>query len=258
MIFAFPYHDPSGTYNDIFIRNLPLLKATFNKIVISATPSTFEKNNKFVELLSSKNFTVYKNKVDSNIGDHFRNALKISLKKVKNGELIFYSFIDRVLYILESEYKSKFINDLKTANPKRFVIYERSEKAWNSHPKDYREMEQFINKLLLKLSGVDVEMNFCAISLNKMMVKGLLSESESSDWSITGEWILLALKQSLPLITKKVDWLSWEDPFWEKENGNLLKIKREKSSDETIKRIKTNLPFIELFIDNRFKEVFKT
>jgi hypothetical protein len=78
------------------------------------------------------------------------------------------------------------------------------------------------------------------------------------DWSITGEWILLALKHSFSIDTKKVDWLSWEDPYWEKENSESLRKKRGCSNIETIKRIRSNLPFFELFTESRFEEVFKT
>ena len=91
--------------------------------------------------------TVYKNKKNSNIGDHFRNALSMSLKGIKENESIFFSYIDRVLYILESEYKKQFVEDLRKTRLDKLTVFERSTKAWNTHPENYRNMEQFIKRL---------------------------------------------------------------------------------------------------------------
>ena len=108
-----------------------------------------------------------------------------------------------------------------------------------------------------KLSGVKVEMNFCAITFNKNIADKILIDSHSNGWEITGEWILLLMKNSIPLVTKEVDWLSWEDPFWEHINEIELKKERENDKNETLKRLKTNLPILQLLTEDRFKKIYK-
>ena len=256
MVLTFPYHDPSGKYNSIFKKNFSILKKIFNQIFISITPLTYKQNKEFINLLSSEGMIVYTNKVDSYIGDHFRSALSISLKKITSKEQVFFSFIDRILYILESENAEDFIKDLKQAEVGKLTIFERSTKAWNSHPENYREMEEFVNSLLKRFSGLDLEVNFCALMLNKEIAGKILSSSQSKGWEVPGEWLLLAIKNSLSISTKKVDWLSWEDPFWEKVDKYQLMKEREKSKDETLKRIKTNLPFLKLLTEDRFEGIY--
>ncbi len=258
MVFTFPYHDPEGKYNEVFKKNFQTLKRTFSQIFISVTPLTYIKNRVFIDLLSAEGFIVYENKTDSHIGDHFRNALLLSQKNVRNDEKIFFSFIDRVLYILESQRAKDFLNDLNFAENGKLIIYERSAKAWFTHPGNYRTIEKFANIQLKLLSGVDIEMNFCAIVLAKDAAEKILNDSQANGWEIPGEWMLLALMNSIQLATKKVDWLSWEDPFWEKVHAIVLKKEREQSQEETIKRIKTNLPFLELLVEDRFKKIYKS
>jgi len=45
--------------------------------------------------------------------------------------------------------------------------------------------------------------------------------------------------------TRDVDWLAWEDPFIFERDANELKAEREKSLDETKKRLKYIIPMIE-------------
>ena len=101
-------------------------------------------------------------------------------------------------------------------------------------------------------------MNFCAMTLDRTAAENILSNSITNDWAITGEWVLLSLKKSLPLVTKKVDWLDWEDPFWTNENKYQLKKRLENDPKETIKRIKSNIPFLNLMLEDRFLKLNNT
>ena len=84
MILTFPYHDPTGKYNNIFKKNISLLKKIFSYIVVSTTPDTYKKNTEFINYLLTKGIIIFKNKYGSSIGDHFRNALLIATNKLNN------------------------------------------------------------------------------------------------------------------------------------------------------------------------------
>lgn len=256
MIFAFPYHDPEGQYNKVFKNNLGLLKEIFSKIVVSVSPKTAKLNGSFVEYLKTNGLLVANNSEKSVVGDHFRGALKIALDG--SSEDIFYGFIDRVLFILESPKKQFFINDLKKCSKFDMVIFERSNKAWESHPKNYRQMEDIVSRVGKLVIGKYVELNPCAMVFNSKTAQILLDNSICELWEVLGEWVLISLREKLNNKFCYVDWLEWEDPFWENTDPIKLKLLKEKNSEETLKRIKSNLPFLNLFTQERFKSFFPT
>jgi hypothetical protein len=250
MVLTFPYHDPGGMYNDLLRKNIPFLEKFFDVICISVTPQTVSQNPELLEYLANHT-KIQLNKEESNIGDHFRNALKIAIDN-KQNDSIFFGFIDRVIFDLETQWKKKFLNDLAKHKNEQFLLFERSEAAWGTHPNNYREIEQMVSRCFKFLSGMDIELNPCGLILSQESAKKILNESQSQLWDVWGEWILIALKNKLGVKTKKVDWLSWEDPFWEKKEPNKFKVERENSKEETIKRIKSNLPFFSLITEERF------
>lgn len=256
MILTFPYHDPTGKYNEVFERNIGKLAKHFSKILISATPGTFEKNCCFVSTLEKENFVIFKNDKNSTIGDHFRNALKIAVENSKNEEKILYSFIDRILYILESNLCDSFSKDIQENKSDEFLIFERSQTAWSTHPQNYKYIENTVSEFFKMLSGKFIELNPCAILINKETAKTALDQSTNQTWAVLGEWILSSIKSGVNITTKKVDWLSWEDPFWEKCDLKNYKKQVEGSRDETVKRIKSNLPFLPLLTEERFANIF--
>lgn len=257
MILTFPYHDPTGKYNEIFQKNFDTLKKLFNRVCLSATPLTSENNLNFVNILQKEGFIVYQNNKESNIGDHFRNALKIAIDYSAGDEGIFFVFIDRILFALESNWREKFLRDLEKKDKENFLIFERSDLAWNTHPQNYKSIENMISNLFQMLWGKYLELNPCAIIINPNVAKKILSQSVNKTWAVWGEWILLIINNKVLIKTQKVDWLSWEDPFWEEINSEELKTEREKSEEETIKRIKSNLPFLSLLTEERFLNLYK-
>lgn len=255
MILTFPYHDPTGKYNEVFERNIETLTKHFSKILISATPGTLEKNSSFVKILEKNDFVIFNNNKDSTIGDHFRNALKIAVENSKNEEKILYSFIDRILYILESNLCDSFLKDIQENKSDEFVIFERSQTAWSTHPQNYQYIENTVSKFFKMISGRLIELNPCAIITNKKIAKTALDQSINQTWAVIGEWILSSIKSGVDITTKKVNWLAWEDPFWEKSDLKNYKIQVEGNREETIKRIKSNLPFMALLVEERFNNL---
>ena len=256
MIFAFPYHDPEARFNAFFEKNFGNFEKNFNKVCISATPPTAKTNAKFIKKLKKRGFKLIVNTNKSTVGDHYRNALKLGVRYCQENERIFYGFIDRVIFDLETKWQSSFLKDLKSAKNEDFLIFERSVSAWKTHPVNYREIEQTVSCIFKLLSGESLELNPCAFLINKNISEKILKESKSPGWEALGEWILLAISNKTAIRSKRVDWLAWEDPFWEKADPNSLKKLREQSKEETIKRIKSNTPFLSLLTEERFKHSF--
>lgn len=253
-LFALPYHDPKGIYNDKFKASLPKLQEIFSHLVISASPDTAE-NAVFFEFLKKAGVDTYINEPGSNIGDHFRKALKMGIEKTGDAP-IFYGFIDRTLFALNSNYSKQFIKDIET-DWEEMVLFERSELAWSTHPVNYREMEQSANKMGKHLLGQEVELASCGFLLKQDWARKILAQSQEKSFSVETEWILLAYLLGIKPIIKKVDWLGWEDPYILDINEKKLKIEREHDPLETQKRLVMNVEIANVLIQTRFLALLK-
>jgi hypothetical protein len=254
MVFAFPYHDPNGIYNEVFKKNIPLLKQIFNYISISVTPATKDQNADFLKVLKKSGFDPYYNKQGTSLGDHFRGALESAIYSGDN-EGIYFGFIDRLLYTLE-KFKQEFTLDINQKAEKGLLVFERSNKAWETHPSNYYFAEHLVIEAYNKLLNREIDLNFCGLIIDKISANKILRLSVCESYNIAGEWILLSLLNSIPLKTKKVDWLSWEDPFWEKNKVQELKKIRENNPTETYKRLVIASGFMKLIQEERFKKLF--
>jgi hypothetical protein len=72
---------------------------------------------------------------------------------------------------------------------------------------------------------------------------------------VLGEWVLLAIANDIPITTTKVDWLLWEDPYWDELDPRELKQVREQSRQETVKRINMMTPFMLMLAEDRFRDL---
>ena len=255
MILTFPYHDPSGTYNEVFRRQLPELQNAFSALCVSATAPTADQNAAFVEELERAGCLVTRHQPDSMLGDHLREALRLAVRASEGDSGIYFGFIDRILYAFESEWKMRFLADLEACRELSLVTFERTPYAWATHPDNYREIEQMVSCLGKWLLGTNIEFGLCGLSLQAQTAETLLAHSTSPSMEILGEWILLAAQHGIPIATKRVDWVLWEDPYWEGVPHEQLKTEREQSAAETIRRIRMNAPFMLLLTEERFRGI---
>lgn len=104
MILAFPHYDPSGKYNQAFQRQLPTMKSSFDGICISVVPPTSGDNAAFVQYLEEQGCFVYHNAPNTLHGIHSREALRLALEHAQAQQSIFFGFLDRILFALETEW----------------------------------------------------------------------------------------------------------------------------------------------------------
>jgi len=255
MILAFPYHDPRGMYNEAFRRRLPELQSAFSALCISTTALAAAQNTAFVDELEQVGCFVTRHQPDSPLGEHFREALRLAVRASGEDTGIYFGFIDRILYAFESEWKAPFLADLQACQKLPLVTFERTPYAWSTHPDNYREIEQMVSRMGEWLFGTNIEFGLCGLSLQAKTAETLLAHSTSPSIEILGEWILLAAKHGIPIAAKQVDWVLWEDPYWEGIPPQQFKAKREQSAEETIRRIRMNTPFMLLLAEERFRGI---
>ncbi len=252
MILALPYYDPAGKHNQVFQRQLETLRSAFDAICMSVAPPTGQDNASFVQRLAEQGCLVLDNAPGSTLGDHSRQALWLALTHARAEQSIFFGFLDRVLFALETEWRDTFLQDLATYRADECLVLERSPLAWSTHPSNYREMEQMVSRTFQWLSGTFVELSPAALVLSRRAAHTILGQSQSASYDIWGEWVLLAMRNGIPVTTRQVDWLAWEDPYWEGADPADLKRAREASQEETLKRIRMNVPILMMLTEDRF------
>ncbi len=253
-ILAFPYHDPHGTYNEAFRKQLGDMRQAFGPICVSATPTTIEQNRSFIEELEERGCVVYRNPPGSTLGDHFRQALRSAVHASGGSQRpVYFGFIDRILFAFETQWRDRFLEDLCTCQDRALVTFERTPYAWDTHPTNYREIEQMVSRVGEWLLGTNIEFGLCGLLVSPSTAELLATRSISSSCEVLGEWILLAAQHGIPIAAKRVDWVLWEDPYWEGIDPEVLRRQREQSADETIKRVRMNVPFMSLLAEERFK-----
>jgi hypothetical protein len=152
-------------------------------------------------------------------------------------------FLDRLAFILQSEYRETFIQDVRTLPlGMPALLFCRSERAWRTHPRNYREIEQFTTQVGEFLFGKTLDFAWCHLKVRSSRLKKVLDQVHNSDLSVLAE-ITLGLLDVLEV--KWVDWLAWEDSFLLGRDEAELKEEREKSRTETEKRLATLLPTLQ-------------
>ncbi|HNT77060.1 MAG TPA: hypothetical protein PKH77_18780 [Anaerolineae bacterium] len=255
MILTFPYYDPTGAHNEVFARQLPTLQSAFAAICISAVPPTATENCGFVHYLEEQGCSISHNAPNSAFGVHAREALRLSLAHASEQTPIFFGFLDRILFALDTDWRDVFLRDLRTYAAAPFVAFARSAVAWDTHPAHYREIEQMMSRLLELLCGRFLDLSPAAMILSAATADVLLNQSTTASYAVWAEWVLLALKNRIPLTTPAVDWLAWEHPYWENVLPDVLKQARDASFVETQKRIQWNATVMSLLAEERFSDL---
>jgi hypothetical protein len=255
MIYSFPHHDPDGRFNEPFSRLLDDIMAAFDQVCIGVSPSTAEHNGAFVRHLGERGCGLAYNGPGSPPGDHFRSALRLAALRAQCAECIFYGMIDRVLYAMDTHWKQTFLHDLAAHQDRPFVIYDRTPTAWDTHPANYREIEHMVSRAGKWLYGEYLELGLCAITLGAEVAQDIVEQSVGRSFEVLGEFVLLAIANDIPIAIKAVDWLPWEDPYWEGIDPQVFRRIREESRDETAKRINMMAPFMLMLAEERFRDL---
>ena len=247
---VFPFHDPDGVMYPHLKSITPILKQTFSEAFLSITPITKASFPENVEQLKRDNFfkLFFLEKVLP-VGKHFLSLYEFATRSCSPQKVLHLCFIDRVVFALRTNHRIQFIEDVLSLNGKSSpIIFQRSTKAWNTHPRNYYEIERFITTIGELVLRQSLDFAWCHLVICSSQLADVLPHVQSDDWGMVAEIILLIRSE---ITTQDVDWLEWEDPFFSSYGTAELKRIREANTQETQKRLSYAIPMVQIILEHR-------
>lgn len=251
-VIVMPMHDPNGLFFPHLKTITPTLKALFERAFISIPLETRQSQCESIKWVkSAKFFEIFEHKDAVTVGDDFLALYAFAARSCSAQQLLHLCFIDRVAFALQSEHRERFQADIESVQIEHTpLIFQRSVKAWETHPRNYRELEQSVTRAGELLFRKTLDFAWCHLVVQAHRLQQVLPQIKNHDLSIVAE---LALLMKDMLHTSDVDWLAWEDPFILKRDASQIKIEREQSADETCKRLNYVIPMLKLLKENAQK-----
>ena len=240
---AFPFHDPDGTMLPHLQAILPDLKRHFEHLYLCPPLSTQKHLNHMQQLRADDFFTIFPVDRELEIGEHFAYLYQHAAQAAPAEQILHLCYLDRLAFALEGEYRDMFFQDIDSLSVSDVpLIFQRSQHAWDTHPRNYRELEEIVTTVGRNLFGRDLDYAWCHIALHAGELREIMLFVNNHDLSMVAEMIFY-LQETIQ--TREVDWLAWEDPFVLRRDATELKHERENSLQETRKRLRYVVPMIE-------------
>ncbi|MEZ4518107.1 MAG: hypothetical protein R3C44_15235 [Chloroflexota bacterium] len=235
-IAAMPLNDPDGRLFPHLRRIIPELKLLFSEVYLSVSLQTRKRQSEHIAWLKSEPFfKVLYYEEEFTAGDDFLTLYETTARTAPPEEIIHLCYLDRIAFALQTNYRQQFIVDISSLGLELVpVIFERSPAAWETHPRNYYELEMMVTDAGKWLFGRSLDYAWCHIALTADMLLEIIPTITRRDMAHVAEYILPIRDQ---VHTKAVDWLAWEDPFIYEEDPARLKAEREQSLRETHKRL---------------------
>lgn len=240
---VFPFHDPDGTMFHHLQTILPDLKDHFERAYICPPLSTQRQNDRMQQLQADPFFIIFPADRQMNIGEHFAYLYQRAADAAPPEQLLHLCYVDRLAFALEGEYRNTFLNDVGSLSENDVpLIFQRSPKAWETHPQNYRELEGMVTTVGRNLFGKDLDYAWCHLVVRAGQLREIMPHVQNLNLSMVAEMIFY-LQEDIK--TRDVDWLAWEDPFVLSRDLIELKQERENSIEEARKRLSYVLPMID-------------
>jgi hypothetical protein len=222
---------------------LPDLKGHFECAYICPPLPTWEHTEHIRQLQADDFFTIFPLDKEMPIGSHFAYLYQRAAEIADPDQMIHLCFLDRLAFALEGSYRDRFLMDVDSLSFEYVpLIFQRSQIAWESHPRNYRELEGMVTTVGRNLFGRELDYAWCHIVVTARQLREIMPLVENPDLSMVAEMIFYLQGN---IRTRDVDWLAWEDPFVLSRDPSELKRERENSLEETYKRLSYTLPMIE-------------
>lgn len=240
---AFPFNDPDGTMFDHLQAILPDLNSHFECVYICPPLST-QKHSEHMQLLRSDDFfRVFPVDREMQIGEHFAYLYQRAAGAAPPEQILHLCYLDRLAFALEGEHRDLFLQDIDSLSVDNMpLIFQRSQRAWETHPRNYRELETIVTTVGRNLFGRNLDYAWCHIAVRAGELRQIMTLVKNQDLSMVAEMIFY-LQGTIH--TRDVDWLAWEDPYILSRDPMALKRERENSRIETNKRLNYVIPMIE-------------
>ncbi len=243
-----PMNDPNGIYFSHLKAIDPSMKQLFSRIFISIPHETQKSQSAFIEWVKRDDFyDVVYHEQDLSIGEDFLTLYSHAASACAPAQILHLCFMDRMAYTLQSEHREVIMADILSAGQDSTpLIFQRSDLAWQTHPKNYQEIEGMLTLAGNWLFGKSLDFAWCHMVIQAGQLQQVISKVKRRDISFFAEMVL-NIKDDVE--TKDVDWLSWEDPFIYSDDPLELKRAREQSLDETHKRLAYVIPMLKLMYE---------
>jgi hypothetical protein len=244
-VIVMPFHDPDGVMLSHLGAITPRLKQIFGRAFVSVTHLTRQNQPDPVRRLDQDDFfhLVYP-RMNTLVGEQFLSLYRSAATTCSPDQILHLCFIDRVAFALQSVYCARFTQDLQAVNGDQApLLFQRSEKAWATHPECYREIEHIATRVGELLLDRSLDFAWCHLVLQARHLREALPYITRPDLSVLAE-IVLVHKDRIQ--TRDVDWLAWEDPFITGQDADRLKAERENDVQEVRKRLSYVLPTLQL------------
>ena len=240
---AFPFNDPNGGMFRHLRAILPDLKTHFERAYICPPLSTLQHVDHIRQLQADDFFTVFPVARVMQLGEHFAYLYRRAAAQAHPDQLLHLCFLDRLSFALEGKYRDLFLADIDSLPPGDApLIFQRSQLAWDTHPRNYRDLEGMVTTVGRTLFGRELDYAWCHIVVSAGQLREMMPLVKNADLSMVAEMIFY-LQPGIQ--TRDVDWLAWEDPFLLGRDAAEFKREREKSLEEAHKRLSYVLPMIE-------------
>jgi hypothetical protein len=236
-------HDPEGILYPHFLGTVGKIKPLFPAGIIGLSPQTLRRQAQWIEALEGAGFAVFRQAEGASIGEHFRAVFRRAVETCPAGQILHLADIDRLMFAAAGEYAGVFEEDVINARRQmQPVLFQRSERAWATHPENYRRVEGLVIEAGRLLFGKTYDFGWSHLVLTAGRLAGLLPHLHRDDF---GHLIQIVLLLRQELVTRDVDWLAWEDPFILGREAQELWQERSQDPEETRKRLRGILPFFE-------------
>ena len=240
---AFPFNDPDGSMFHHLQAILPDLKTHFERAYVCPPLSTRKHVDHMQKLQADDFFTIFPVDREMQIGEHFAYLYQRAAETAPPEQILHLCFLDRMAFAIENEYRDLFLQDIDSLSIGDVpLIFQRSQKAWETHPQNYRDLEGMVTIVGRHLFGGELDYAWCHIAVSAGKLREIMPLVKNPDLSMVAEMIFYLQPN---VHTRAVDWLAWEDPFILSRDAVELKRERETSQEETTKRLKYVIPMIE-------------
>jgi ADP-ribose pyrophosphatase YjhB (NUDIX family) len=240
---VFPYNDPDGTMLPRLRHILQDLKEHFDHAYLCSPPATLSLLRQNDPLLTDDFFTLYPVDGNAPVGERFHLLYRRAAIEAPPEQALHLCYLDRLSFALQGTHRDSFLADIDSLTPADLpLIFQRSQYAWETHPQNYRQLEAIVTNVGKNLFGRELDYGWCHIVVPAKQLCEVMPQVKNPDLSMVAEMIFYMHDT---LHTREVDWLAWEDPFILNRDAHELKAERERSLEETNKRLRYVLPMLE-------------
>ncbi len=187
---AFPFNDPDGTMFHHLQAILPDLKEHFERLYISPPPATQQHSEHMQQMQADDFFTIFPADCEMQVGERFAYLYQRAAEAAPADQLIHLCFLDRLSFALEGEYREACLADIDSLSVRDVpLIFQRSEPAWETHPRNYRDLEGIVTTVGRSLFGRELDYAWCHLVVRAEQLREIIPRVKNSSLSMVAEMV---------------------------------------------------------------------